>query len=105
MPSISDPLPDEGNNGSSGRDEGRDKNQSGDNGEDIVLSSYNIFLSPGQTDKIKLSIQDARFESENTKIASVGSDGVVTGVAEGSTIINIYDKDGSLAASIAVQVD
>lgn len=105
VPSISDPLPDEGNNGSSGRDEGRDKNQSGDNGEDIVLSSYNIFLSPGQTDKIKLSIQDARFESENTKIASVGSDGVVTGVAEGSTIINIYDKDGSLAASIAVQVD
>lgn len=99
--SPNDKDEDEGK-GAAGRE---DKDQSENSGGDVVLSSYNIFLSPGNTDKIKLSIEGARFESENTGVATVDGNGIVTGVAEGSTIVNIYDKDGSLAASIAVQVD
>ena len=89
-----------GNDGNGGSGSGTEGN-----GKDIVLSSYNVFLKTGETSKIQVSIEGARFESENSGIASVDGSGTVTAVSSGTTSVDIYDQNGRLAASIAVQVD
>lgn len=48
--------------------------------------------------------ENLEFKSYNTRIATVSSDGVVTGVSPGYTVIQVKTKDGSMSATATVYV-
>ncbi len=70
---------------------------------DIVIGQENIRITVGKTAQITSAITDLRYRSANTDVATVDDTGLVTGVAAGSTTINI-SKDGYKTLKLPVEV-
>ena len=70
---------------------------------DIVIGQENIKIAVGKTAQITSAITDLKYRSANTAVATVDDDGLVTGVAAGSTTINI-SKDGYKTLKLPVEV-
>lgn len=71
--------------------------------QDIVIGQENIKIAVGKTAQITSSITGLSYRSANTAVASVDDAGLVTGVAAGSTTINI-SKDGYKTLKLPVEV-
>lgn len=77
----------------------------------ITTSENSFKLGIGDTKKIGINIEPSNatnpgvvWESDNTKVATVNSLGVVTGVKEGDAIITVKTKDGGYTEKIKVSV-
>ena len=70
---------------------------------DIVIGQENIKITVGKTAQITSAITDLSYRSANTAVATVDDTGLVTGVAAGSTTINI-SKDGYKTLKLPVEV-
>ena len=70
---------------------------------DIVIGQENIKIAVGKTAQITSAITDLKYRSANTAVATVDDDGLVTGVAAGSTTINI-SKEGYKTLKLPVEV-
>ena len=71
--------------------------------QDIVIGQENIKIAVGKTAQITSSITGLSYKSANTAVATVDDTGLVTGVAAGSTTINI-SKDGYKTLKLPVEV-
>ena len=71
--------------------------------QDIVIGQENIKIAVGKTAQITSAITGLSYRSANTAIATVDDAGLVTGVAAGSTTINI-SKDGYKTLKLPVEV-
>ena len=71
--------------------------------QDIVIGQENIKIAVGKTAQITSSIIGLAYKSANTAVATVDDTGLVTGVAAGSTTINI-SKDGYKTLKLPVEV-
>ena len=71
--------------------------------QDIVIGQENIKIAVGKTAQITSSITGLAYKSANTAVATVDDAGLVTGVAAGSTTINI-SKDGYKTLKLPVEV-
>ncbi|APY12281.1 hypothetical protein BWZ22_14075 [Seonamhaeicola sp. S2-3] len=77
----------------------------------VSLSPKNIDLLVGNTQQLSASINPATatnlgvsYHSNNSSVASVNSNGLVTGIAEGSAIITVTTDDGSYTDTSVVNV-
>lgn len=70
---------------------------------DIVIGQENIKIAVGKTAQITSAITGLSYRSANTAVATVDDTGLVTGVAAGSTTINI-SKDGYKTLKLPVEV-
>lgn len=76
----------------------------------ISLSAYVVSLSQGEAQKVIPTLPDGYSESDlkwstsDSSVATV-SNGVITGVSEGSAIITVTTKDGSYKGQCNVLVD
>ena len=71
--------------------------------QDIVIDQENIKIAVGKTAQITSAITGLSYRSANTAVATVDDAGLVTGVAAGSTTINI-SKDGYKTLKLPVEV-
>ena len=71
--------------------------------QDIVIGQENIKIAVGKTAQITSAITGLSYRSANTAVATVDDAGLVTGVAAGSTTINI-SKDGYKTLKLPVEV-
>ena len=71
--------------------------------QDIVIGQESIKIAVGKTAQITSAITDLKYRSANTAIATVDDNGLVTGVAAGSTTISI-SKDGCKTLKLPVEV-
>lgn len=78
---------------------------------DVILEQTKVQMSEGQTQKLLFtmapsygSVADIAFTSENTGVAAVTAEGVVTAVGEGSTVIHLSGKSADFERTIAVTV-
>ena len=71
--------------------------------QDIVIGQESIKIAVGKTAQITSAITDLKYRSASTTIATVDDNGLVTGVAAGSTTINI-SKDGYKTLKLPVEV-
>lgn len=78
---------------------------------DIITSTDNIVLQIEETYKINATVvpDDADnkkilYDSENTAIATVDEQGIVTGKTEGETTINVTSAEGKISKKIKVKV-
>ena len=78
---------------------------------DIITSTDNIVLQIEETYKINATVvpDDADnkkilYNSENTAIATVDEQGIVTGKTEGETTINVTSEEGKISKKIKVKV-
>ena len=85
-----------------------------EDGAEIVPTTVNkpeLLMNPGETDELYLVADRhlpapvTRYESSNPAVATVSDDGVVTAVANGSTVITLYDETSgeSYTATVTVQ--
>lgn len=79
--------------------------------EFIKLTSYSMYMDPGESIAITyesipsdLSESDLVYSTEDSSVCTVSSNGVVTGVGAGSTVVNIKSKDGVYEIAISVTV-
>ena len=77
----------------------------------IELPTYVMFLDEGTCQKITISHMpedytesDLVYESNDTSVCTVTSDGAVTAVSSGSTLVKVYTSDKTTAVWIAVTV-
>ncbi len=70
---------------------------------DIVIGQESIKIAVGKTAQITSAITGLSYRSANTAVATVDDTGLVTGVAAGSTTINI-SKDGYKTLKLPVEV-
>ncbi len=77
----------------------------------ITLNKNKITVLKGNKEMITATVLPAEafeksvtWKSDNPKIASVGSDGMITGVAVGVTIVRALSKDGNKEAAVEVAV-
>lgn len=69
------------------------------------LSSYNLKVFKGNTNQLTTNFSESVvWTSENTEIATVDSNGLISGKKEGTTIINATSSDGTFMASCTVEV-
>ena len=78
----------------------------------IEVAEESIEVGSGKTERIKASITPSNatntgliWKSDDEKIATVSSTGLVTGVKKGSTTITVTTKDGGFEKRIEVSVD
>lgn len=80
----------------------------------VSISPTSMTLTPGQTDYVSYrhqysnqytSAADAYFQSSDPSICTVSSSGVVTGIAPGTTYINVYSKISSVVPYCRVTVE
>ena len=71
--------------------------------QDIVIDQESIKIAVGKTAQITSSITGLSYRSASVTIATVDENGLVTGVAAGSTTISI-SKDGYKTAKLPVEV-
>ncbi len=76
------------------------------------VNSYNVKVNVGGSAKAEIAelpngynSSDIEFNSQNTEIATVNSNGDVTGVSTGSTVVTAQTKDGKYKVSWAVTVE
>lgn len=76
------------------------------------VNSYNVKVAVGGSAKAEIielpngyNRSDIEFNSQNTEIATVNSNGDVTGVSTGSTVVTAQTKDGKYKVSWAVTVE
>lgn len=81
------------------------------NPTDISFKTTSISLTAGkhyQTEllftPIETTVRDVTYLSENTSIAIVSEDGIVTGISPGTTQITVLSKDNKISKSISVTV-
>lgn len=91
--------------------ESTDETMEGVVAESIMLDTFKLNLTSGNSGKISVSalpegctINDLVWRSEDETVAKVDSSGVVTAVGNGSTIITVSTKDGFSTAFCAVFV-
>lgn len=77
----------------------------------VTLSDSSIRLATAEQKVLKASVvpsnatnQKVTWSSGNTNVARVGSDGTVTGVSAGTTMITVKTEDGSFMAACTVTV-
>lgn len=77
----------------------------------IKVKDYYVNVKPGASDSIQIehipdgySESDITYESSDTSIATVDSNGKVTGKSEGSVVITIKTKDNKFKATCSVLV-
>ena len=70
---------------------------------DLVLGQENLKIAVGKTAQITSEVTGLTYKSANTAIASVDENGLVTGVAAGSTTINV-SKNGYKTVKLPVEV-
>lgn len=69
------------------------------------LSAYNLKVFKGNTNQLTTnSSGSVSWSSENTEIASVDSNGLISGKKEGITIVNATSSDNTFMASCSVEV-
>ena len=80
--------------------------------EEIVLNAETITLKPGKTGQLTASIapddatdKELIWTSSNPSVATVDSNGKVTGVSEGEAIITVKTKDGKVYDECRVIVE
>ena len=78
---------------------------------DIITSTDNIVLQIGETYKINATVipddadnKNILYNSENSGIAKVDEQGIVTGETEGETSINAVSGEGTISKKIKVKV-
>ena len=78
---------------------------------DIITSTDNIVLQIGETYKINATVipddadnKNILYNSENSGIAKVDEQGIVTGETEGETSINAVSEEGAISKKIKVKV-
>ena len=78
---------------------------------DIITSTDNIVLQIGETYKINATVipddadnKNILYNSENSGIAKVDEQGIVTGETEGETSINAVSEEGTISKKIKVKV-
>lgn len=78
---------------------------------DIITSTDNIVLQIGETYKINATVfpddadnKNILYNSENSGIAKVDKQGIVTGETEGETSINAVSEEGAISKKIKVKV-
>lgn len=76
-----------------------------------ILGDTNIEMTTGQTKKISYSITPSNatnvniiYQSNNTNVATVDSNGVISAVGSGNAVITVKTSDGSVYAYINVSV-
>lgn len=81
-------------------------------GEVLVVSTMKIIVKPNETDIVKISqipagytASDLVFTSTDSAVAKISSDGVVSGVAEGSAMIVVSTSDGKYSCACSVTVN
>ena len=79
--------------------------------ESVTLSSSSASLEVGKTLSLSVKItpsnatnQGVSYSSSDEKVASVSSEGVVSGVSEGSATITATTLDGGKTSSVSIQV-
>ena len=78
---------------------------------DIITSTDNIVLQIGETYKINATVvpddadnKNILYNTENSGIAKVDEQGIVTGETEGETSINAVSEEGTISKKIKVKV-
>lgn len=78
---------------------------------DIITSTDNIVLQIGETYKINATVipddadnKNILYNTENSGIAKVDEQGIVTGETEGETSINAVSEEGAISKKIKVKV-
>lgn len=78
---------------------------------DIITSTDNIVLQIGETYKINATVfpddadnKNILYNTENSGIAKVDEQGIVTGKTEGETSINAVSEEGTISKKIKVKV-
>ena len=78
---------------------------------DIITSTDNIVLQIGETYKINATVvpddadnKNILYNTENSGIAKVDKQGIVTGETEGETSINAVSEEGAISKKIKVKV-
>ena len=78
----------------------------------LEVNEESIEVASGKTERIKASIEPSNatnngliWKSDDEKIATVSSTGLVTGIKKGSTTITVTTKDGGFEKRIEVSVD
>jgi expansin len=78
----------------------------------VALSPNTVFLVPGMTSQLTATVSPANasdksvnWTSDNTGVATINTNGVVTGISEGNATITVVTNDGSYTASCIVAVD
>ena len=77
----------------------------------VKLAQETMILQPGASSKLvpaftpeNATVQAVTWSSSNPAAAKVASDGTVTGVADGTSVITVTTKDGGFTASCTVTV-
>lgn len=78
----------------------------------VALSPNTISLIPGMTSQLTATVSPANasdksvnWTSNNAGVATINTDGVVTGISEGNATITVATNDGGYTASCLVTVD
>ena len=79
---------------------------------DIALNKNEIFLSPGETETLIVTIypddadnKNVKWKSSNPNVATVTNKGLVTAIKDGKANITVTTKDGKKTVSCSVNVD
>lgn len=80
-------------------------------GNKLDIDSFFINVSVGSTSKVNIiqfpegyDMSDIKFSVNDTSVATIDSSGLVTGVAEGTSLITISTTDGKFSVETAVSV-
>lgn len=78
---------------------------------DLIVDNEKVNVFHGDSFKINAIIlpedadnKEVIWNSQNSSIVSVGTDGTVTGVSDGTTTVTVTSKDGNIQKSIEVKV-